>query len=280
MATVMPTARIDGPRRGGGSRTTGSAVRREHVVQRARQIHDWFVRFGTMPSGRRRPPDARGRGRPAVSVAAHRVRATSSRRSSRGILGAPGLCPQQPAAAGSARVRRRRPGAEGRRSYVVAARRRLADPPVRQRDMGGRRSARPRRMDRRTGLRRAGVGGQPRSGDGAGHRWATLAGMAQPARRRAFPHRRTRGRGRGDLLGGHTRVPRGSGPHTRGTRRAGPFRRRGALAWAAAAGFAAAASQSRIEELLRSEETFVEELFDDLLDALGSPAATPTAPPP
>ncbi|MFF7678446.1 hypothetical protein [Actinacidiphila glaucinigra] len=54
----------------------------------------------------------------------------------------------------------------------------------------------------------------------------------------------------------------------------------GALAWAAAAGFAAAASQSRIEELLRSEETFVEELFDDLLDALGSPAATPTAPPP
>ncbi|MFI2300414.1 hypothetical protein ACH5AL_16440 [Actinacidiphila glaucinigra] len=55
----------------------------------------------------------------------------------------------------------------------------------------------------------------------------------------------------------------------------------GALAWAAAAGFAAAASQSRIEELLRSEETFVEELFDDLLDALGSPAAaTPTAPQP
>ncbi|MFE2544368.1 hypothetical protein [Actinacidiphila glaucinigra] len=54
----------------------------------------------------------------------------------------------------------------------------------------------------------------------------------------------------------------------------------GALAWAAAAGVPAAASQSRIEELLSSEETFVEELFGDLLDALGFPAATGTTPQP
>ncbi|MFE0626184.1 hypothetical protein ACFW3D_04360 [Streptomyces sp. NPDC058864] len=48
----------------------------------------------------------------------------------------------------------------------------------------------------------------------------------------------------------------------------------GALAWAAAAGVPAAASQSRIEELLRSEETFVEDLFGMMLDALGFPVAT------
>ncbi|MFH8419342.1 hypothetical protein [Streptomyces collinus] len=48
----------------------------------------------------------------------------------------------------------------------------------------------------------------------------------------------------------------------------------GALVWASAAGAHAAAQQPRIEELLRARETFVEELFDALLDELGFPAAT------
>ncbi|MFF9212855.1 MULTISPECIES: hypothetical protein [unclassified Streptomyces] len=43
----------------------------------------------------------------------------------------------------------------------------------------------------------------------------------------------------------------------------------GALIWASAAGVRATAQQSRIEELLRAQETFVEELFDALLDELG-----------
>lgn len=47
----------------------------------------------------------------------------------------------------------------------------------------------------------------------------------------------------------------------------------GALAWAAAAGIPVAAQQPRIEELLRSHETFVEDLFISLLDALGFPDA-------
>lgn len=47
----------------------------------------------------------------------------------------------------------------------------------------------------------------------------------------------------------------------------------GALAWASAAGVHVAAQQSRIEELLRTHETFVEELFDALLDELGFPEA-------
>ncbi|WP_406008704.1 hypothetical protein OG440_23225 [Streptomyces sp. NBC_00637] len=34
-----------------------------------------------------------------------------------------------------------------------------------------------------------------------------------------------------------------------------------------------ATEQSRVEELLRSHETFVEDLFDALLDALGFPQA-------
>ncbi|WP_241847297.1 hypothetical protein [Streptomyces sp. CB02009] len=48
----------------------------------------------------------------------------------------------------------------------------------------------------------------------------------------------------------------------------------GALAWASVAGVQKAAQQSRIKELLRARETFVEELFDALLDELGFPEAT------
>ncbi|MFF5161423.1 hypothetical protein ACFY3N_35510 [Streptomyces sp. NPDC000348] len=54
----------------------------------------------------------------------------------------------------------------------------------------------------------------------------------------------------------------------------------GALAWASAAGVQVAAQQSRIEELLRVRETFVEELFDALLDELGFPEAAHSAPQP
>jgi hypothetical protein len=54
----------------------------------------------------------------------------------------------------------------------------------------------------------------------------------------------------------------------------------GALVWASAAGVQAAAQQSRIEELLRARETFVEELFDALLDELGFPEAAQSSPQP
>ncbi|MFD9319031.1 hypothetical protein ACFWDQ_15275 [Streptomyces sp. NPDC060053] len=54
----------------------------------------------------------------------------------------------------------------------------------------------------------------------------------------------------------------------------------GALVWASAAGVQAPGQQSRIEELLRAQETFVEELFDALLDKLGFPEATHSAPQP
>ncbi|MEU1201643.1 hypothetical protein ABZ446_36270 [Streptomyces sp. NPDC005813] len=54
----------------------------------------------------------------------------------------------------------------------------------------------------------------------------------------------------------------------------------GALAWASAAGVPATAQQSRIEELLRSQETFAEELFDALLDGLGFPEAAQPSPQP
>lgn len=57
-----------------------------------------------------------------------------------------------------------------------------------------------------------------------------------------------------------------------------PADARGATAWAAAAGVRAAAPQSRIEELLRRDETFVEEQFDALLDELGFPEAVESAP--
>ncbi|MER5197835.1 hypothetical protein ACWD3J_00850 [Streptomyces sp. NPDC002755] len=59
-----------------------------------------------------------------------------------------------------------------------------------------------------------------------------------------------------------------------------PADARGALAWAAAAGVPAGAEQPRIEELLRSSETFVEELFSDLLDALGFPQLPDASPEP
>lgn len=52
----------------------------------------------------------------------------------------------------------------------------------------------------------------------------------------------------------------------------------GALVWASAAGVQAATQRSRIEELLRTRETFVEELFDALLDELGFPEAVHPAP--
>lgn len=44
---------------------------------------------------------------------------------------------------------------------------------------------------------------------------------------------------------------------------------RGALVWAAAAGFADGVDQASIEEVLRSHEVFVEDLFVVLLDRLG-----------
>ncbi|MFI2722573.1 hypothetical protein ACH5AI_40790 [Streptomyces collinus] len=47
----------------------------------------------------------------------------------------------------------------------------------------------------------------------------------------------------------------------------------GALAWASAAGVQTMQQQSRIEDLLRARETFVEELFDALLAELGFPEA-------
>ncbi|MGW1431209.1 hypothetical protein ACWD6K_21635, partial [Streptomyces sp. NPDC002431] len=52
----------------------------------------------------------------------------------------------------------------------------------------------------------------------------------------------------------------------------------GALVWASAAGVQTAAQQSRIEKLLRARETFVEELFDALLDELGFPEAAQSSP--
>ncbi|MCG7205736.1 hypothetical protein [Streptomyces arenae] len=53
-----------------------------------------------------------------------------------------------------------------------------------------------------------------------------------------------------------------------------PAAAEGALAWAAAAGIPATAQQPRIEDLLRSRETFTEDLFSALLDELGFPQAT------
>ncbi|MER6124321.1 hypothetical protein ABT173_17015 [Streptomyces sp. NPDC001795] len=54
----------------------------------------------------------------------------------------------------------------------------------------------------------------------------------------------------------------------------------GALVWAAAAGIPATGQQPRIEELLRSRETFAEDLFSALLDELGFPQATQPSPEP
>lgn len=54
----------------------------------------------------------------------------------------------------------------------------------------------------------------------------------------------------------------------------------GALMWAAAAGVQTLAQQPRIEELLRTQETFVEELFDKLLDELGFPGIANYSPTP
>ncbi|MGQ4477803.1 hypothetical protein [Streptomyces sp. SAS_276] len=54
----------------------------------------------------------------------------------------------------------------------------------------------------------------------------------------------------------------------------------GALAWAAAAGIPGTAQQPRIEELMRSRETFAEDLFSTLLDELGFPQATRPTPEP
>ncbi|MGW2863640.1 hypothetical protein [Streptomyces sp. NPDC001205] len=52
-----------------------------------------------------------------------------------------------------------------------------------------------------------------------------------------------------------------------------PSAARGALAWARAAGFGQAAETAAIEGVLRSGETFAEDLFDTLLDRLGFPQA-------
>lgn len=54
----------------------------------------------------------------------------------------------------------------------------------------------------------------------------------------------------------------------------------GALVWAAAAGIPATAQQSGIEELLRSRDTFAEDLFSVLLDQLGFPQAAQPSPEP
>ncbi|MGW1246801.1 hypothetical protein [Streptomyces sp. NPDC002535] len=54
----------------------------------------------------------------------------------------------------------------------------------------------------------------------------------------------------------------------------------GALLWASGDGVQKAAQKSRIEELLRARETFVEEMFDALLDELGFPEATQSSPAP
>lgn len=54
----------------------------------------------------------------------------------------------------------------------------------------------------------------------------------------------------------------------------------GAVAWAAAAGIPVTPQTVRIEELLRSHETFVEDLFSTLLDELGFPQATRPSPEP
>ncbi|MFI8966488.1 hypothetical protein ACIGO8_30755 [Streptomyces sp. NPDC053493] len=48
---------------------------------------------------------------------------------------------------------------------------------------------------------------------------------------------------------------------------------RRALAWARSAGAGDDVAATTIEEVLRSDETFVEELFATLLDRLGFPAA-------
>jgi len=47
----------------------------------------------------------------------------------------------------------------------------------------------------------------------------------------------------------------------------------GALEWARSAGFGHAVEAASIEEVLRSREVFVEELFDALLGRLGFPEA-------
>ncbi|MFE9046573.1 hypothetical protein ACFYOG_37595 [Streptomyces sp. NPDC007818] len=53
-----------------------------------------------------------------------------------------------------------------------------------------------------------------------------------------------------------------------------PADARRALAWARSAGIGDGAAATTIEEVMRSHETFVEELFDTLLDRLGFPAAS------
>lgn len=52
-----------------------------------------------------------------------------------------------------------------------------------------------------------------------------------------------------------------------------PGAARGALDWARAAGFGQAVEAASVEGVLRSRETFAEDLFDTLLDRLGFPPA-------
>ncbi|MFK0114531.1 hypothetical protein [Streptomyces sp. NPDC090994] len=54
----------------------------------------------------------------------------------------------------------------------------------------------------------------------------------------------------------------------------------GAVAWAATAGIPVTPQTARIEELLRSHETFAEDLFSTLLDQLGFPLAAQPSPEP
>lgn len=56
-----------------------------------------------------------------------------------------------------------------------------------------------------------------------------------------------------------------------------PSRAEAAIAWARSAGFGCDA-QDQIEQLMRSEETFAEDLFVQLLDALNFPAAVDPEP--
>ncbi|MFF3738078.1 hypothetical protein [Streptomyces sp. NPDC002566] len=57
-----------------------------------------------------------------------------------------------------------------------------------------------------------------------------------------------------------------------------PVGAEGAIRWAAAAGIPVTAPRSRIEKLLRSRETFVEDVFSMLLDELGFPRAVQPSP--
>lgn len=69
----------------------------------------------------------------------------------------------------------------------------------------------------------------------------------------------------------HLRVRRSHRTQARRARCKGANPAKSAQVWAAAVGVQAAAQQPRIEELLRAQEAFEEELFAALLGELGLP---------